>query len=314
MKVMWGKTLALLLLLLVVWEQPLRSQTVDTNKTQPAHDRLLFRTRMERITEELRRSSKYPWAGSYTSGSIGFAGQTLAVGPQSGFIFQPYTDVIPSPVFDEFDFGDVQISEEGEPFLVSTRGNVTPGQYYFIKWGDRRFLIPEAYLPILANQANAGCADFRSDLNNIATLYFPTRREDLNRPLYGIPTLPEKFRSLLLPQPVNAMITAVGDGRSVKQFPDSNTHPWWDRYTRITIDRGKLDGLWPGLVMFTVMANRESELNYVTVKQVSDHMAEAEISVTYQGKIPKAPRLGTRLTSRLKPEWFSPHDMPHVCW
>jgi hypothetical protein len=109
-----------------------------------------------------------------------------------------------------------------------------------IRWSDRMYLIPESDMKRFADAVNMGIEP-RNSLRTNMSLWmgsFYLRPGDENKKATGHPPLPQPWLDLLLKAPVTATVTKIDKTEKIDE--------WYTLFTA-TIDRGRIDGLWPGM-------------------------------------------------------------------
>lgn len=165
---------------------------------------------------------------------------------------------------------------------------------YFVKWGDRRYLVPEAKMMDLVNNYNqSGYA--RSGMFGIP------RKEDTDKPQQrysddnepdGKPQLPEKWAKLLLDKPVAFKVTAVRDRTSRTVTGDVLTC-----IAQIDLDKGSKDSVTVGM---EIEYRVGWDSGTITIDKVDEHTCTGTFR-TYgdKKKLLEPPPVGTVISSKV---------------
>ena len=151
------------------------------------------------------------WAGEYYTGDGLGMNATIKIAPRSGLSFTWYGCM----GLYEKNYGPITKSDtEGiEVDLKLATGSGTMGymssKLYFVRWGDRRYLVPESRMLTLVNNYNEGGYG-RSGMFSI-----PRKREE-GEPWHrfesapaGRPRLPAAYAAMLRDTPLRLTVTAV---------------------------------------------------------------------------------------------------------
>lgn len=114
-----------------------------------------------------------------------------------------------------------------------------PEAVHPVRWGARRYLIPESKLIDFVNAVHRGFEP-RHDAHGM----FLLADGDEKRPVNGLPMLPPGTLALLRRQPLEASVRSV-DGVEVKR--EENASLGCNHIYRVTLDRGARDRLAPGM-------------------------------------------------------------------
>lgn len=142
---------------------------------------------------------KTEWAGTFSTS--GLCGYTLRFAPQSGITFEhwgclgTYSENHGEITKAGLDGLTIRWAEKGmdDPFLAT--------QYYFVRWGNLQYLIPEGNLLGFIEQYNAGDRDleatmFIGALKNFGELKLD--RDTFRNGPPGRPVLPARYAHLLI--------------------------------------------------------------------------------------------------------------------
>jgi hypothetical protein len=111
------------------------------------------------------------------------------------------------------------------------------------------------------------------------------RDGDEDKPVSGLPAVPEAFRGLLLTHPLEATIVKVGEARTVQGG---------GLLLRVTLDVGKKDGVIEGTQMRLV---DDGAWNLLKIDKVDWDTSEGTLS--HHGQASATPAVGWKFTSRV---------------
>jgi len=215
------------------------------------------------IHQELRHLNDHDWAGEYYFGDGLGVNVSLALAPQSGFVFSWHGCL---GLYD-LNYGGVAFTD-GSVKLLFKYPNKQEGfegiapELLPIQWGRRHYLIAVDRIVDFTNAINAGTEPRPSAFFGGR---FLLRRGDEKKPVSGQPSLPSEFLSYILAEPINARISFVEQSR-VEQSR---------RTTYVRIEVGSIDGLKPGMELYVHSPSRIFDTAVVT--DVSEHSARAVI-------------------------------------
>lgn len=239
----------------------------------------------EQILAEIQELGEHEWAGDYYAGDgLGF-NRSLILAPRSGYAFTSHGCL---GVYDR-NHGAVA-STDGRLQLSFTFVNQRTGfegiapEFFAVSWGSRRYLIPSDGLVEFCNTINLG-REPRASRRGVHLL----RVGDESKPVTGLPVLPAEFRDYLLPAPVTATITEIGDvtlrrGKGELRF----------REIAMTLDAGQKDGLRTGMEL-VVTIPRES-FGSVQITRVDESHSQAVMTQVFDGD--RTPQVGWRVSTR----------------
>lgn len=138
-----------------------------------------------------------------------------------------------------------------------------------VKWGERRYLIPEGEIVEFCNSVNQGFEP-RDDLRGFHFL----RHGDEAKPVSGFPKISEKWRAYLLEEPIRGNVVRVVDGTAV-------------------LDIGANDGLKVGMDLTALSPNK---IDDARLKVISVEQGSARAVLKYEDYVVKA---GYTVSTRL---------------
>jgi hypothetical protein len=252
--------------------------------------------RTKKIKLELRRIKGHDWAGEYFFGDGLGVNISLALAPESGFVYSwhdclglydlNYGDV-------EFTDGKIKLHFKYPNERVGSLG--MPSELFPVRWGNRHYLIAADGMVDFANAINAGMEP--SSLFGGRSGSFLLRQGDEKQPVAGQPDIPAAYRAYLLLNPINANVSSV-QGTRVKES---------SRFTDVTIDAGSAEGLKQGMELY--VHSPSSTFASAVLKNVAEHTATAvveQILVSTRDPVPAAGwELSTKLSSDREAE--GPH-------
>ncbi len=225
--------------------------------------------RRDRILEELEALDREAlpedhwareWAGEYYVGDGTGMNVTIVVAPESGAAYTwrgclGLYDSNHGEIVEVLDDGlllqlAVDPDEKTRPFMDE--------RLYFVRWGERRYLVPERQMMDLVNNFNEG-GYARSGLYSAPRLDSGIMFNG-DAPA-GVPELPERWAKLLLTKLVKLEVTAVGE-RSPALMP-SGFQKW-----EVEFAGGSADGAYVGL---TVTNARGMMHGTVEITHVDEH-------------------------------------------
>jgi hypothetical protein len=119
--------------------------------------------------------------------------------------------------------------------------NYMSERLYFVKWGERRYLVPEAQMTTLVNNYNEG-GYAREEMYRIPRMVKGEKWHERSPAPAGRPELPAKYARLLLAEPLTIKVTAA------KPHPvRAVTGPVKVMECELDLDAGKDKGLFVGM-------------------------------------------------------------------
>lgn len=257
---------------------------------------------LSRVIAETKANAQeakaWPWSGQYYAGDgLGF-NLRLAIAPKAGVVFWRYGCM---GLYD-LNYGSFQ-EKDGYMRLSFQEKNVEdPGNMVGlcpvlvpIRWGDRRYLIPETEMIAFCNHVNSG-----SD-RQLRDALFCAHVDDRKKKTSGIPKVPPQYQPYLLKSPIEAEVAWVGKTAVVERkelWP-----PGRYRVTEIRLNRGKADGLLPGMELLRANSPDVRVLDVATTfcrAEAFDHVWEEDPDGLV-GLRDWSIRLGLRYSTRSPP-------------
>lgn len=200
--------------------------------------------RRAEIRKELAGLGSHPWAGEYYEGDGLGANIALSLAPHAGMA-ATWNGCMGLYGANR---GRVEARDGTLRFVYDTPN--TPGFGGFpdtvhpVRWGARRYLIPDAKMIAFVNAVHRGFEP-RHDVHGM----FLQADGDEKKPASGLPTLPPQFLALLRRQPLEAQVRSVDHVESKR---DSMPSLGCNHVYRLTLDRGANDRLAPGMELVGV--------------------------------------------------------------
>ena len=223
-------------------------------------NRAIVKAKFEEIRAEISTLEDHPWAGLYYQGDGLGTNLNLAVAPKAGFAFIGRGCV---GLYGQ-NYGEIT-EEDGHlmfSFALKNEEYVTggiPEKFLPVPWGERMYLIPQGEIIKFCNEINSRREPRKGQHGS-----FFLKKEDRMKEAQGLPEIPDKFRPYLLEEPVDAIITDV-----VKI--ETNSRETLKRAT-VKIDKGKKDGLLPGMELYVTQSN--SVLEKITLTAVDETQSQ----------------------------------------
>ncbi len=201
---------------------------------------------LKRVSSETKANSHkadaWPWSGQYYAGDgLGF-NLRLAIAPKAGVVYWSHgcfgLYALNYGTFREKD-GRIHLSfeEKGIEDPDGLHPVLIP-----VRWGDRRYLIPENEMIDFCNHINSGSQAI------LRTARFCRHVDDAKKRTSGIPKVPQKYRPYLLKEPIDAEVVWIGKTVILKQ--NDRWPPGKYRVTEVRLNRGKGNGLLPGMELY----------------------------------------------------------------
>jgi len=172
-------------------------------KQSAAAERTAKRMR-EKILAEVKRLGEHEWAGEYYAGDGLGVNTSVAMAPNSGFVFEWHGCL---GLYDR-NYGAVTWTN-GRIRLSFTFENQRNGfqgiaqEFIPISWGSRHYLVPGDEVIGFCNNINQGLEPRAGGRG-----FYLLRKGDENKEVTGFPKLPDEYRSYLLGKPIEAIISA----------------------------------------------------------------------------------------------------------
>ena len=261
-----------------------REKFSQRNQTDVLAKRGEIRTELETLKDD-------PWAGTYTKGVFLGAHRELYIAPKAGFTYTcQSTDrhIGNNLALYDQNYGDV-IWENGiiklKPALENdgNEANPMPTEWVTITWGDRLYLVPADGIIGFCNAINA---------ENLVFNPFFVRGDYRQNPgrLEGMPNIPDKYKPYLLAKPIEGEIITVGETREVRK------RSWIAYETVVTINKGKQDGVLPGMEFFMTTTENIKIFSPIKLTEVSETESEGVIEQGRGGK----PQIGWSVSTRFR--------------
>lgn len=242
-------------------------------------------SKRKEILAEIKKLDGHDWAGVYYKGDGTGENSSLAIAPESGYVFQ-WRGCL--GLYDQ-NYGAVNW-KDGQLRLSFTFENERKGfqgiapELIPVSWGSRTYLIPADDIAGFCNEINQGM----EPRNIIHGSYF-LRVEDEKFTVNGFPKLPEEFRSYLLSTPIDATVVAVSPSSTRPSVAD-----WKFKDTPVTLDVGSKQGLRVGMELLVTKPKHKVERMQVT--KVEEMHSEA--IMTQIGEKEPGPEVGWRLSTQ----------------
>jgi hypothetical protein len=187
-----------------------------------------------RIKAEVAQLKNHPWAGEYSGGISGY----LAISPNQG------AALISGGCIRMYGTSS-SVRQNGKGWLeFSPEKNKEFGFHAFdaalvpVKWGNRRYLIPEDGLQRFTTDINLGEEPRSGGNGRFGIHYLAVGDED--KPVSGLPDLPAEYLKMIRSAPV---VANVRDVTLLKNYQHDQS---CGREYRVTLDKGSSDGLSEG--------------------------------------------------------------------
>ena len=242
-------------------------------------------TRTQAIADEMRNLQDHAWAGEYFHGDGLGVNVSLLLAPESGFVFiwrgcLGVYDRNYGPVTQDGD--DVTLHCEFANHRQGFRGIATSLRP--IRWGERRYLIPDDQMIEFCNAVNSGVE------RDGASGRFLIRIRDGERvrPVVGNPELPEPYARLLLEDEIRGTVTEIREtttrsGRSGIKFIN----------TDVTLDIGTAQGVFEGMELYV---HETESIQTVRVTKAGERTSVAHVQ-RIDSPRPRA-KVGWKVSSR----------------
>ena len=237
-----------------------------------------------KIQGELRHLKSHDWAGEYYFGDGLGVNVSLALAPESGFVFSWHGCL---GLYD-LNYGDIAFNG-GTVKLLFRYPNTRKGfegiasELLPVRWGERHYLIALDGIVDFTNAINAGTEPSR--LFGGRSGEFLLRRGDEKKEVSGLPNLPNEYLSYILREPIKTKISSVLETRVQESR----------RITYVALAAGRAEGLRKGMELYV-----HSPCNIYAsaiVTAVDEHSARAVIE---QVELTDAtPSINWRLSTRL---------------
>ncbi|MBL8694779.1 MAG: hypothetical protein JNJ88_11845 [Planctomycetes bacterium] len=176
----------------------LQPSDVRSTTTQEADLRGRIEKRLEeqrgRIVDEIAKMTpeeqlRAPWAGEYYCGDGLGMNVLISIAPKNGFVYSWHGC---AGLYDSAS-GAIESADGNCIRLISHRTYYPLKELWFVRWGDRRFLIPRQKLPEFCNAVVDGSAI----ISHFMRTWAPLRIGDECKLFYGAPDLPKFARETM---------------------------------------------------------------------------------------------------------------------
>ncbi|MBP9899149.1 MAG: hypothetical protein KBF28_12295 [Gemmatimonadales bacterium] len=255
-----------------------------------------FERRRDAINAELSRLAESPargddawaneWVGEYSCGLTGVT-TIISLAPRSGIV------CIREGCYStwEVNTGDIILADAtGVSLKLADQPKPSPlqsldSEMYFVRWGERRYLIARSKLEEFCNAYNAGALAKRD------FWVYPLHRDDRDKKTPTTPpNIAAEFAGLLLTDPIDAGVVKVSDV-STKRLESGEIV----MHGTITLDAGSADQVVRGLAFHLV--NSKQPLS-ARVVRTEEHQCEARFvqTLTDRAKV-DPPRTGAWMST-----------------
>jgi hypothetical protein len=239
----------------------------------------------EKILAEIKTLPGHEWAGEYYAGDGLGVNTSLAIAPDSGYVFEWHGCL---GLYDR-NYGGVTLAD-GRVHLSFTFENERKGfqgiapEFIPVSWGPRHYLIAADEVVDFCNSVNDG-GEARKESHGS---YF-LRRGDEKKAVTGRPKLPAEYEAYLLEKPIRATITEVG-GYTTRPSVAS----WKFKDTPVVLDAGSAKGLRVGMKL--AVTDPRNSMEDVRITGVESERAQG--LMTQIGEELPGPKVGWRLSTR----------------
>ena len=261
---MTNRLRAVTLLAASLLNPPLYSQSSKPDAKLSKASIATSEARTKKIKQELSSLKDHNWAGEYFFGDGEGVNVSLALAPDSGFVFSWHGC---GGLYD-LNYGEV-LFESGVVKLRFEYPNKREGfegiapKLLAVHWGKRHYLIDIDRIVDFTNAINAGTEP--SILFGGQSGSFLLRRGDEKEPVSGRPDIPSEYLSYLLQNPITTKASSLHRTRTQES----------SRFTDVTLDVGRADGLKQGMELFLHSPPRF--FASAVVGSVGEHSASAVI-------------------------------------
>lgn len=246
-------------------------------------------TRWHQVREDSERGESSEWAGDYSRGEGEVNIVYFRWSSASGFAFFSVYTCLPNVT--NLDYGRVSVSPNLIQMLSERAAgrSILPRNFLPVRWGNRRYLVPEANLAAFCDYtAGLGAYNDWTDVQ-IAPHDFFLNNDDWRESVEGLPQLPPGYEHFNR-RPIEATITRVSP-RFFRRMRDSVGGLYRNLVIPVTINAGRAQRIRRGLMLY--MENGGA----VRVLQVGRNSSRGEI-VRYTGEEPISITVGSRLSTR----------------
>jgi len=229
---------------------------------------------------EMLTLTDHDWAGAYYYGDGLGCNVSITLSPKTGMTYKwigcsGLYDIDYGPIVDvQRDYIDVKLSLPS----IHQSYDAIKKRFYRVRWVNRHYLIPGEDMIQFCNAVNSGS---KYGINYLV------RREDREKPVFGLPDVPEQFRSYLLEEPIECRITQI----------ESQTTAGDDSKTFFCqIDAGRNAGLTPDVNLY--LSAEDSYGWYVVLEDVLAESSQVRINKSWSPPVDYVPKVGDLLSSR----------------
>jgi hypothetical protein len=201
-------------------------------------------TKRWRIEKEIKSLGRHEWAGKYDRYlGLGYA-YSLSVAPNLGFVasWRTCTHSLYRYGKARFEKGILKLTFEDS----SDSSTFIASEYYVVRWGERRYLIPLGEMIDFCNSINSGAEHCQL----CESRFFLIRGSQEHIPK-GMPKLPSKYASYILKEPIHTEIASI-DKRYTKT--DKDTESTYE-VTEVTLNVGAANGIKEGIEFYVSLPN-----------------------------------------------------------
>ena len=240
------------------------------------------------IKQEVDASPGHAWAGQYYEGDGLGANIRMSLAPRSGVAATWHGCM----GLYGANRGRVVVESDGWLRLAYALENPSgfggfPNRMRPVRWGTRRYLIPDEKLMAFVNAIHHG-VEPRPRSHGM----FLLAEGDESKSVEGLPDLPSPYRERIRRDPIEVSVIMVA-----RETVRNNQDKSCDFTYRITFDRGAADGLSAGIELRRVVPDRGWES--ATIDQVTAERASAKIGFILEdcAKPKSVPRVGWRFST-----------------
>jgi hypothetical protein len=232
------------------------------------------------------------WAGVYAAGVL-TPDPIISVAPHSGLAYSrsgclgPY-DTNHGEIVETFPGGiRVQLAvprvKSWDPALSS--------KLFFVRWGQRKYLVPEGLMSSLVSNYNCG-GTIREHMPGIPIRSWLVEGNDLKRHSScppGRPELPAEFARMIIEKPTRLRITSIKTATQKKAVGPSSIV---EVSGEVALDAGRDRGLLVGLF---IDFSREKRYGWVHLTEVEETKSRGEFEVNLCDKSAPPLKVGTEI-------------------
>ena len=192
------------------------------------------------------------WAGSYSpvySGEVNV--EDLKLSAKIGFVYLNFYTCLPE--LRSLDYGSVSVTPNY--ILLTSHSSKLNGQvkkYLPVKWGERRYLVPESEVAKFYQFV----AGYGWKQDEYVVFDFFLKDDDVEKPITGMPVFPRGYERFVK-KPIEATITQVLR-REVKTEQSYDGSPAYESHTFVRLNVGTANGVKRGMT-FNVVESEDYE-------------------------------------------------------